>query len=61
MGELPNVFLLSSGEESHPNSPRIYFSFDATIYLEIQLQQFCRRPKIITPKPSTVCGQVNDR
>jgi hypothetical protein len=29
--EFPNFFLLSSREESHPNSPRFDFSFDAAI------------------------------
>jgi hypothetical protein len=28
-------------------------SFDTAICSEIEFQQLCRRPKIVTPKPST--------
>jgi hypothetical protein len=36
MGEFPTFLVFISGEESHPNNPGIYFSFDAAIYPEIQ-------------------------
>jgi hypothetical protein len=29
---LSNFLIFNSGEESHPNNPRIYFSLDAAIY-----------------------------
>jgi hypothetical protein len=61
MGELPIFFLLSSREESHLNSRRFYFSFDAAICPEYIFQQLYHRPKIVTPKPSIIWGYINHR
>jgi hypothetical protein len=47
MGEFSNFLVFNSGEESLPNSHRIYFSFSTIIYPELQFSanpSSCKKP-----------------
>jgi hypothetical protein len=39
LGEMSNFLVFNSGEETHPNSPRIIFPLVAAICPEMQFQQ----------------------
>jgi hypothetical protein len=57
----PTFCYSAQGKNPILTAPKFIFSFDTAICSEIQFQQLRRHLKIVTPKPSTVCGLVNDR
>jgi hypothetical protein len=60
MEELSTFLLFNSRDESNTNGPRFYFPSLLHSVQKCSFQQPCHGLKIVTSKPLTICGHVND-